>query len=304
MLVLKPCVSKLRIDQLAFAPDGRALAAPGGEAGVMLWTAFANGAKAERVAAGIPWVRRLAFGPGDLLFAANDHLSVIDLATRKAQTLPIIPWHTLWFGASPDGTRLVVSEEGRGRERCRVTCWAVGKYAAPLWERSVPGWVWSDPLFLSDGQFVLCEHRRHGTPHWFANRATYSLKTGAERDVSGCLQDLPEVVVPSGDGARIACRTRETIRVYPTTGGVLDFAHIKNDSKKHFTGVAFHPSGKYLAATSNDATVKLFDTATWEVARTFTWDIGKMRSIAFSPDGTLAAAGSENGKVVVWDMDV
>ena len=39
-------------------------------------------------------------------------------------------------------------------------------------------------------------------------------------------------------------------------------------------------------------------------AKTFTWNIGKMRSIAFSPDGTLAAAGSDSGKVVVWDVDV
>jgi WD40 repeat protein len=79
---------------------------------------------------------------------------------------------------------------------------------------------------------------------------------------------------------------------------------LKNDNKKHFTGVAFHPSGRYLAATSNDATVKLYDTTTWEVARTFTWDIGRMRSIAFSPDGALAAAGSDTGKVVVWDVDL
>ncbi len=79
---------------------------------------------------------------------------------------------------------------------------------------------------------------------------------------------------------------------------------VENDNKKHFTGIAFHPSGRYLAATSNDATVKLYDTTTWEVARTFTWEIGRMRSIAFSPDGTLAAAGSDTGKVVVWDVDL
>jgi WD40 repeat protein len=71
-----------------------------------------------------------------------------------------------------------------------------------------------------------------------------------------------------------------------------------------FTGLAFHPSGKYLGATNNDQTVKLYDTQTWELAKTFTWAIGKMRSIAFSPDGTLAAAGSDTGKVVVWDVDL
>jgi WD40 repeat protein len=79
---------------------------------------------------------------------------------------------------------------------------------------------------------------------------------------------------------------------------------IQNDKRRDFTGAAFHPSGRYLAATSTDATVKLYDTSTWRVVRTFTWDVGKMRSAAFSPDGALAAAGSDTGKVVVWDVDL
>ena len=78
---------------------------------------------------------------------------------------------------------------------------------------------------------------------------------------------------------------------------------LRNNGRSHFTGVAFHPSGRFLAATSNDATVKLYDTATWQVAKTYTWDAGRMRSVAFSPDGSLAAAGSDTGKVVVWDVD-
>jgi WD40 repeat protein len=79
---------------------------------------------------------------------------------------------------------------------------------------------------------------------------------------------------------------------------------VRNDGRKHFTGAAFHPSGRFLAATSNDTTVKLFDADSLEVVKTFTWDIGKLRSIAFSPDGALAAAGSDSGKVVVWDVDL
>jgi WD40 repeat protein len=88
------------------------------------------------------------------------------------------------------------------------------------------------------------------------------------------------------------------------TGDLNREARKIRDGKLHFTEIAFHPSGRYLAATRNDQTVKLYDTTTWQVAKTFTWDIGKMRSIAFSPDGTLAAAGSDTGKVVVWDVDV
>jgi WD40 repeat protein len=78
----------------------------------------------------------------------------------------------------------------------------------------------------------------------------------------------------------------------------------KAAGSKHITGVAFHPSGKYLAAASNDETVKLYDTATWGVARTFSWDVGRLRSVAFSPDGTRAAVGSDTHQVVVFDVDV
>jgi WD40 repeat protein len=96
----------------------------------------------------------------------------------------------------------------------------------------------------------------------------------------------------------------KSLRIHPINDLDAPSRILKNDNRKHFTGIAFHPSGRYLAATSNDATVKLYDTTTWDVARTFTWDIGRMRSIAFSPDGTLAAAGSDSGKVVVWDVDL
>ena len=79
---------------------------------------------------------------------------------------------------------------------------------------------------------------------------------------------------------------------------------VVSDNKKHFTGIAFHPSGRYLAATSNDATVKLYDTTTWKIIHTFTWKIGRLRSVVFSPEGTLAAAGSEMGEIMVWDVDL
>jgi len=66
-----------------------------------------------------------------------------------------------------------------------------------------------------------------------------------------------------------------------------------------------HGKGAFvLGATSNDKTVKLYDIASGQISQTFTWDIGRMRSVAFSPDGLLAAAGSDTGKVVVWDVDV
>jgi WD40 repeat protein len=109
----------------------------------------------------------------------------------------------------------------------------------------------------------------------------------------------------SPDGQWSADRLLTRIRVYRLTD---PFGHrtatIESDTRKHLTDLAFHPSGRYLAATSNDKTVKLYDTATWNVARSFTWNVGRVRSVCFSPDGTLAAAGGENGQIVVWDVDL
>jgi WD40 repeat protein len=108
----------------------------------------------------------------------------------------------------------------------------------------------------------------------------------------------------SPDGAWLVIRAGPSLLVWDARDLRAKPRKVKGNIRGHFTDVAFHPSGKYLAAAANDATVKLFDTATWELAKSFTWDAGRMRSVAFSPDGTLAAAGSDTGKVVVWDVDV
>lgn len=73
--------------------------------------------------------------------------------------------------------------------------------------------------------------------------------------------------------------------------------------RKHCTGLAFHPSGAYVLAAGNDGTVRRLDAATWKALATYAWRAGKARSVAVSPDGLLAAAGTDQGKIVVWDLD-
>ena len=40
-----------------------------------------------------------------------------------------------------------------------------------------------------------------------------------------------------------------------------------------------------------------------ELVRTLDWKLGKLVSVAFAPDGSIGAAGTEDGKIVVWDVD-
>src|SRR5262249_37031130 len=127
----------------------------------------------------------------------------------------------------------------------------------------------------------------------------YDPRTGKLLETSDCPGLVFYRAVLSHDVRFIASVFAKDIAVFACDSAWRKLITLRNDGRKHFTGIAFHPSGKYLAATSNAQTVKLYDTTTWQVAKTYTWNIGRMRSIAFSPDGTLAAAGSDSGKIVV-----
>jgi WD40 repeat protein len=179
------------------------------------------------------------------------------------------------------------------------------RHEAAKWSIMIPGTLSSGALLVtSRGEIITFENRlRDDRRASDLHLVTRELTTG--RELRSALQSAIAVGNPvvSQDGYLIAAWHAKTVTVWRRDSWSKPTATLKNDGMKHFTGIAFHPSGRYLGATSNDQTVKLYDTTTWKVAKTFTWKIGRMRSIAFSPDGTLAASGSDSGKVVVWDVD-
>lgn len=72
----------------------------------------------------------------------------------------------------------------------------------------------------------------------------------------------------------------------------------------NFVGFAFHPDGRTLAVIHGGPTlVKLYDVETLKLTAKFNWKLGPLGCVAFSPDGMLGAAGSPDGRIVVWDVD-
>ena len=147
----------------------------------------------------------------------------------------------------------------------------------------------------------MFEGEFNSIPFWYVTRNPRTGRVLSEVRGKGHQFHRP---VQSADRRLIAVRRGIWAAVFQSDDMGAEPITLRNDSRKEFTGLAFHPSGRFLAATSNDVTVKLYETATWAVAAAFNWDIGRLRSVAFSPDGMLAAAGGDKGKIVIWDVDV
>jgi WD40 repeat protein len=295
------------VEALAFSPDARFLTVGGKSRFLEVWNA-SSGEHVQRLRVNGP-VSHLHFHPHrPVAFAVlGPSACVLSHAGGKLSVLREFRPYSDRLQLSADGRRLVVS----GRFDLSVNGQRLETFETDGDE--LVNRLWGDPL-EGDGnlhwglvwvpgtdQLVVSEW----VGDYPAQKAQLTLRDGATGGIINTYprHGLPAEMLAASPAGTLIAVSRATLSAWP--GADLSCAPrvIRNDNRNHFTGVAFHPSGRYLAATSRDMTVKLYDTASWEVARVFTWDIGRVRSIAFSPDGTLAAAGSDTGKVVVWDVD-
>jgi WD40 repeat protein len=68
--------------------------------------------------------------------------------------------------------------------------------------------------------------------------------------------------------------------------------------------VAFSPDGegRWIASGSEDSTVKVWDTRSWEMVRSFRGHLGLVSSVAFGPGGAWLVSGSRDHTAKVWDL--
>jgi WD40 repeat protein len=104
----------------------------------------------------------------------------------------------------------------------------------------------------------------------------------------------------SADGVFVAAGGSGVIVWEVQTGAEHPVADWFGD-RRHSLG--FHPTRPVLAFPQGIDEVVFWDAATRSERQRFTWEIGFLSALAFSPDGLRCAAGTK-GKVVVWDVDL
>lgn len=296
--------------ELAFSPDGRALAAAIAYHGVFYW----------KLDAALLWPVQIpnvsSYRRGGLNFSADSRsLSWLIADGRQTfnrdtrQTIResfAVTKVTYGLTISADGSR-VVSQHGLP-DNCLVG-----------WSASEAGWMrnWrlstlelsAESLTLTpDGQRLALFTRSAADVLWWQLPRRLELRDAATAELLGVGAYPYNYACPllfSPNSQQLVGFNHMTLLVWLITAdGALGAPRlVRNDSRKHFTGCVYHPSGRYLYTTSNDTTVHVFDTHTWNRVHRLTWQLGQLRTVTVSSDGNLAAAGSRTGQIVIWDID-
>ena len=307
--VLKAVEGEVR--DLAFSPDGQAVAAAVEYQGVFLWNLTSPNPVPVRLDTDDRDCGGLNFG--------RDGRSVSWLVpgARRVYDRDTHDTDEQQFAISKPAAELAQSADG-----VRV----VSQHLFPDhcllgWRTSDEGWVrtWSISTteievarmtLSADGRLVAMLTRPAVGSRWWESHLRVEVRdaaTAAVRVTAEYPYPHPARLLFSPEAGQLVGFKDMTLIAYSVSEDLHSLGPpqlVRNDTRKHFTAMAYHPAGRHLYATSNDATVHIFDTATWERTERYRWQLGSLKAVAVSPDGTLAAAGGDRGDVVIWDVDV
>jgi WD40 repeat protein len=317
--VLKAADAK--VEDLAFSPDGRAIVAGTLYSGIFLWNL-------EAVPLSPVQVSSEGYIKGGLHFstdsrslfwmAAGSVRGCFNRDTRNTTILKLFTEskRTLESLLTPDG------EYG-------ISLHGIPEYRLYSWRLVDDRWLQKGSLSIADitvenlsisqdGQLFAMLSRSALEEDWDKKPRRvelHSLTTAVLRGVGEYPYKYGDKyggrLLFSPDSSQLVGFNNMNLLVWriPENGDLGRPRLVRNNTRKQFTSIAFHPSGRHLYVTSNgedarDATVQIFDTTTWIRVEQFTWQLGNLKSVAVSPDGTLAAAGGDRGDIVIWDVDL
>ncbi len=294
------------LDLLAVGPEGLVAAAcstigVGGD--VEVWT-ITTGAMRHRTWVSDREARGLAFTPDSRYLLVGEPKSIVlfDLAGGEVIDGPTPGLGYPEFALSRDGRRLLITEASAHQGSVAVEAVDDGpKFFRNVWSSGREAFWFKLPAFSFDGTAVAVARRGA-----YSGGETIQIRDAATGNVRTSIPSNPaepaEQLTFTADGTKLLVRPiGRTVRVFDATTGQLT-GELVHPGRPFVTGIAVHPNGT-LACSRNNGTVCLWDMEKRELLRSLDWKLGKLVSVAFAPDGSIGAAGTEDGQVVVWDVD-
>jgi WD40 repeat protein len=315
---------------LAYSPRDRALASGGADKTVCVWdltsrqpTAVLKGHRTyAHAVAFTPDGRLLASAGGDLYL--RDPVSGTAAVARQEGGKP-----TAGLALSPDGRLLVTVGRRLGGANTAIAgdvkFWDAASAALllePNGAQHRKRATMIQPAVAELGEATLAESlNRERLGAWsIALNPTGSLLAVGTDKGGVLLWDVPQArlqgrlptagavrsVAFSSDGNLLAAAEASRVQVWDVPSGA-GIAVLKGHEKQVWS-VTFFPRSDTARGTilsgSQDGTVRVWDLNPPRERAVFRWELGAIRTTAVAPDGMTAAAGGENGSVVVWDCDL
>jgi eukaryotic-like serine/threonine-protein kinase len=287
---------------LSFSPDGTRLASSSHDQTIKLWDA-ATGRQTLTLRGHRDNVRAVAFSPGGLrlLSAGEDQTVRVWEASPvlgpalapKSRSLPLEMDRVWCIAYSPDGGALAFAGDDRV-----VRLWDP---RAGQTRRRLEGHAGRvRGLAFDPTGRVLASASYDDTVR------VWDLGTGQSRALTTEGTGWVHAVAFTPDGRRIAAVSNYTVRVW----GVSDGRPLALPTPEHdwvVSSLAFRPEradrgAVHLATGSWDQTIRLWDVGAGKQVGLLEGHKGRVRGLAFSPDGKRLASVGNDGTVRLWDV--
>lgn len=203
---------------------------------------------------------------------------------------------------SPDGNRLIACGSGdriHGSGHRIHSVWALAltsESGEVVWATTESEWLYRLGAFLSDGErFITVDQQK---------LRIRAFESNEELEFTRYPADYASHAQLSPDGRHFGVIGYSSMYVFDTAGLKKPKRITGSQAYGNFVSYAFHPNGKTLAVIHGGPTlIKMYDLETMKLTYKFKWKLGPLQCVAFSPDGTLGAAGARDGGIVIWDVD-